>query len=505
MKNKAFGLFIGLVLFLNGQSQVSELPLLYSLKTEYFHQAAQNKDTTQLIYAPLYSDDISKTDGIPFVHIDSSKTGSWVGRKLFRENFLILHKKDIYLTVDPIFNFTVGVDQANPSNKTLYQNTRGVKIEGILGKRIVFSTSFLENQARFPDYMNSFIESTGVVPGMGRVKSFKDGEYDYSMATASISYKINKHIRVKLGNDKDFLGFGYRSILLSDNAFNYPHLKIDFTFAHGKIRYTLNYALLQNLNRLPNGETPESLFERKMGAFHYLSFKVSNKATFGLYSGTVFQELPNSTEAFFNAFNPIITINQFSNIPNYSRTGLLFSLQFSEKVLFYSEFSFFIDVINGRPKLDDYAFLAGFLLTDIAKGLDLTFEFSIWETMKYFDPFKKYSHYNQSLAHPLGSGFSEIYFRAHYSINHFHINYSINFARQNYNDVSSWTYIFQEKSDPSPIYLKRSILNIELFYMVNPKTNMNIALGYQYRIANDKTNYLYLTFRTTLFNEYRDF
>lgn len=490
------------------KAQDVELPLLYSLKTDFLYQSSQNQDSLAFPYTPYYSDDLSNTDQIPFVHIDSSKSGTWVGRKLFRENFLILDQKNIYLTVDPLFNFTAGVDQSDSENKTLYQNTRGVKIEGFLGEKFIFSTSFLENQARFPTYLSNYVENTGVVPGMGRVKDFKNGEYDYSMATASISYKINKNIRIKLGNDKDFLGFGYRSVLLSDNAFNYPHLKIDLTFAKGKLRYTLNYAALQYLVRTPDGETPESLFERKSGAFHYFSYLPYRNVSVGIFSGTIFPQNTLNTSSYWDVFNPIFLFNPiFNHDKYYSKVGLNAAWAIFKSARIYGE------VANDSDKWNQLTWLAGVALFNIVKGLDITFEYSMQKSLfeNWTSPGTAlFSHYNQSLAHALGSGYKEYYVRFHYSIKKIHFLASLNFANRKYIDASFWGFLDLEDYPNAEEDFNSKILNTELFYMLNPKTNMNIAIGYQLRRVDligieEKTDYLYFSFRTSLFNEYRDF
>ena len=51
-----------------------------------------------------------------------------------------------------------------------WTNTRGVFIEGNIGKYFYFYTDFLENQAVFPNYYNDFIFERKVVPGQGKNK-----------------------------------------------------------------------------------------------------------------------------------------------------------------------------------------------------------------------------------------------------------------------------------------------------------------------------------------------
>ena len=46
------------------------------------------------------------------------------------------------------------------------------------------------------------------------------------MANGHVSYQTSKHFNFQFGHGKHFIGDGYRSMLLSDNSFNYPYLKI---------------------------------------------------------------------------------------------------------------------------------------------------------------------------------------------------------------------------------------------------------------------------------------
>ena len=507
-------MIIGITLSLSAYAQLIELPLLYSLRGEYYHQASINSDSIHLNYAPLYSDELSSFKQSPYIEIDTLSDGKWLRRKFFHENLLILNKKNIYLTLDPIFNFSVGIDPSDSSSATLYTNTRGIKIEGVLGKNILFSTTFLENQARFPNYISSFIENTGVVPGMGRVKDFKNQDYDYAMAMASISWKINRFVRIKIGNDKDFLGLGYRSVLLSDNAFSYPHLKIDLSFANNKLKYTLNYALLQDLIRLPKGETPESLFERKVGAFHYLSYLPNRKFSIGLFSGTI---LPNTAidsvnNFYLDALNPILLMNPLLNNPNYiNKMGLNLSLEIWKNTRFYFQFA------ENPSNWDQYSLLAGFRTWDLfIPGLNLTLEYTSnkEESADVLNEgkTKSYSHYSQSLAHVLGSGFNEIFAQIDYRYKHIYFLLSLNYAERNVLDGQFWGFIDQnvQIAENEDLMASSLLINTELSYLFNSKTNMELALGYRVKRSGmdsifGKTDYLYLAFRTSLFNQYVDF
>lgn len=503
-----------LCLSLSGFAQPVEFPLYSPIHSQTIQAAAQNGDNVHISYGPLNYDQFVNTSRILGYMPDSSKHYSWFTQKLFKDNLIILDKPDIYFTIDPIFNFSTGKDFSDTTNNTMYQNTRGLMIKGYFGKKVSFYTSFLENQARFPDYVSTFVNNNDVVPGSGRVKNIESGAYDYSMATAYITWNATRFMRIKLGTDKDFLGNGYRSILLSDNAFNYPHLKFDFWFAKRKFKYTLNYALLQDLTRLPKGETPESLFERKVAIFHYLSYKPLTNLEFGVFNGVIMPLDPfgESTSFYVNYFMPIIFWNSITNSGSFvQKVGFNFSWFFKKNWNFYFQADY---GLNDQPS----GFMAGIKIWDLfTRNLNFTIEYSKVAAGQYYViQLQTYNHYNQSLAHALGSGFDEVFFQTDYTVKRFSFILKYFYADRRLADAGYWGFLDATDTDPEfgdafgDQTVSSQQINFEFQYLFNQKTNMNIALGYTGRTSGmnnifGKTNYFYIAFRTSLRNVYTDF
>ena len=67
------------------------------------------------------------------------------------ENLLYVDSGKQYLTADPILNLEFGVDHYSlklyDNYHTPFRNGRGFRVEGDLGAKVSFSTSFFENQA----------------------------------------------------------------------------------------------------------------------------------------------------------------------------------------------------------------------------------------------------------------------------------------------------------------------------------------------------------------------
>ncbi len=50
-------------------------------------------------------------------------------------------------------------------SKPTWVNTRGFEIKGRIGNHFTLYTNFYENQAKFPEYVDSYIRKQTVVPG----------------------------------------------------------------------------------------------------------------------------------------------------------------------------------------------------------------------------------------------------------------------------------------------------------------------------------------------------
>ncbi len=193
---------------------------------------------------------------------------SWLQRKIFHESFFEIKNKKQILYIDPIVDLRYGKEASN----SLSQNTRGYFIRGYISEKLWFQTSFFENQARFPNYINSYIDSFAVVPGMISPKLFKTDAYDYAIAMGQISFSLNQYYNVQFGQGKNFIGNGYRSLMLSDNTAPYLFLRNNFKWK--KFEYTHIIASLQNTNLNNILYAPHewySGFQKKTANFSYFS------------------------------------------------------------------------------------------------------------------------------------------------------------------------------------------------------------------------------------------
>ena len=228
----------------------------------------------------LYLRSIINVDSI--LAFDLKTHNSWIGRKLWKESFLQLDSPAFFIGADPLFNLSLGEDRM--SQKKLFTNTRGVRIQGLLGKSIGFETSFYENQGLSAPFWDNFIDLTRVSPGQGRAKRYNKTGWDYAFSSGYIQWQASKVINIEFGHDKNFIGDGYRSLLLSDATTNYPFLRISLTWR--KIQYTRIIASFMNIDYSILGKDTKA-FPKKTANFHLLSFSQPRKIQLSLFEGTI--------------------------------------------------------------------------------------------------------------------------------------------------------------------------------------------------------------------------
>jgi hypothetical protein len=253
----------------------------YSLFDPALNKVGLNNHTAQKPY--IYSE-VNKYYDFQAANNEIAKSGtSWFSRKLWNEHFVTFKGKDYWITLDPGVDLQLGKD-LDADIKT-YNNTRLVYLQGGLGDKIGFFGVIYESQGRFADYFNRYAESIrpdggnpAIIPGRGIAKEFKTDSYDYPTTTGYLSYTPSKYFNLQLGHGKTFLGDGYRSLLMSDNATSYPYFKLNTTF--WKLKYTNTWMSLRDVR--PE-VTEDGSFRTKFVANHYLSYNITKKLNVGFF------------------------------------------------------------------------------------------------------------------------------------------------------------------------------------------------------------------------------
>ncbi len=472
---------------------------------------------------------------------------NWYLRKVFSEHLLVLEGEDYKVIASPIINLSKGKELI--SHKSTFTNSRGYFIEGILGKKISFSTSFLENQAVFPNYLDTYIRENSIIPGQGYARDFKETGFDFAMSSGHISYNVNNMFAIQFGHGKNFVGDGYRSLLLSDNTFNYPYLKIQTSFWN--IQYTNLYAELMDINYFKThalSNADQMGYPKKYLSTHYLSINLTEKINLSLFESVIWRmnHAPGSSGFDINYLNPIVMLKpiEFSvNSPDNVLVGL------NTKYTFKSSY-FYAQLVLDEFSITDLRAKNGFWANKIGyqlgykifnsfniDRLTLQTEYNYVRpyTYAHHNPEQNYGHYNQPLAHPLGANFSEFLFMINYKWRRFEIDAKMMLAKYgadikgdtlSYGSnlyLSTGTYAKEiglvsigsgRPSDFGIEMLQGNLTTIDykslnISYIVNPYTNLKINFGVTVRTSNNddedtQTQFVNFGIVSDLFNNYYD-
>ena len=459
---------------------------------------------------------------------DNKFTRTLVGRKLFKEHLLRVEEDDIKIFLDPVLEFSGGQDQEN--NKNFTTNTRGLWISGSVGKRFSFSTTFYENQSSFPTYLDSVVRKTRVVPGQGRVKNFENNSFDYASASGTISFQLNKHFTFQYGHDKVFFGDGYRSLLLSDNAFNYPFVKIVTDI--WKVRYTNVFAEMRDLEKTTiNDNEP---FRKKYASFHYLDVNLGKRATVGIFEAVVWHSDSTGARGFdFGYMNPLIFFRpvEFSiGSPDNVLLGINWKYKLSSSVQLYGQImldEFLLKEVKAGNGwwANKQGLQGGFksFNTFGVKNLKLQGEVNYVRpyTYQHREAIGNYGHYRQALAHPLGANFWEAIGFINYTWKNFDISARLSYAEVGYdtsglnmgqNIYLSYDTHYKEYGNKVGQGDKHQILwaDLTIHYLINPATRLSLFAEVSLRDVKNpyETKGTVLVqggIRTRLFNRYYDF
>jgi hypothetical protein len=498
-------------------------PWLYRLESE-MHTAVQ----------PYLSSDVRRwapVDSLDSLPVrDNRFTRSWTGRKLLSEHLLQVDHPDYTLYLDPAFEFSLVNDR---DKDLLYVNTRGVRAGGTLGERFSFQSSFYESQARFPTYIDSMVRATRVVPGGARIKRFNES-FDYNIASGTISYSLKRHFNFQLGHDKVFIGDGYRSLLLSDNAFNFPFLKITTTF--WRIRYVNLYTVFQDM-QVPVKDFEH--FHRKHGSFHFLDLRIGRRASVGILEAIIWKSDTARDRGFdINYLNPFVFLRpvEFSlGSPDNALLGFNFKYKITGRLTAFAQ------LLLDEFKIDEVRAGNGWWANKQAVQFGLKYfdaggirNLYVHTECNYVRPYTyqhvssltAYAHYNQPITHPLGANFWESVSIVRYQFRRFGLRAQFQYAKVGYDPADSagqpvnyGQNVFQSYETRALEYgnevgqgLETTLVRPEatVSYLINPRYQLQAEAGAVARISKnalgrEETLYLFIGLRTALTNRYFDF
>ena len=468
----------------------------------------------------------------------NKKWKNYAWNSIFNTDFIGFKSDDYYIAINPIVDFDLGKD----NEKDVWVNTRGAEVKGTIGDNFAFYSNIRENQAVFPDYVTEYIKENHVVPGQGWDRPFKQTGFDYANASAYIAMRPMPWLQGVLGYGKNFIGDGYRSMILSDNAMAYPYLKL--TANVWNIQYTCLYSQMSDKNRLLADDT----YPRKYTIIHYIDWAVTKRLNLGLFDAMVCRaQDDNGIKRGFDLqyINPILflrTTDYYTgNSPDNALLGASASYILGKHTTLYAQFVMdemtvkeFIAFNGYYANKQSYQFgVKGYNCFGL-NNLFLQGEFNLVRPYMYshHSGESNYGHYNQPLAHPWGANFYEIIARAQYNYKRFYFQYKMNYGQWG-DDITTENGEFQYYGhgiyhnysdyyhiDGQPLYghymltgEKNTLMinNVVISWLVNPSYNLNVFADITHRNQSIEGGSQYNNFivsfgiRTTLDRKYYDF
>lgn len=512
----------------------------YSKFDQSVNQIGQNSHTAS---KPLLYEDVVRYYDFEAEDKKLQKDkSSWFGRKIWNEHLVEIEGNDYWFLFDPILDLQVGKDTEADFGAT-YNNTRGILIQGGLGKHFTFSTAFYESQGRFAQYFNDYVESIAawgpdpaIIPGRGIAKRYKIDAYDYPVADAYMSYSPVKFANIQFGYGKNFIGDGYRSLLVSDVASPSPYLKLNVNF--WKIKYTSSWLWLKDVR--PE-VTVDKTYLTKYMANHYLSWNVSKRLNIGLFESVLWT---NTNDRGFdvNYLNPLIFLRaiEFQTGQGAGNAVLGFTSKYklNNSMNLYGQFildEFSLSDVTGGDKSwkNKFGFQLGYKYYNAfaVKNLLLQAEYNQVRPYTYSHNtiVLNYGHNNQSMAHLWGANFREFILIGRYNYERWFADAKLILGVRGLDfntETDTYSYggdIYRDYNDRpydtgvkigQGIKTKTVNAEIQAGYLVNPATNLKVFGNISYRNFNpdattattfkSHTVWFNIGLRSDLFNWYFD-
>ena len=277
-------------------------------------------------------------------------------------------------------------------------------------------------------------------------------------------------------------------------------------------------------------------YAKKYMSAHYLSYNLNDKFSIGMYEAVVWKTNRNLGSNGFdiNYLNPVIFLRpvEYSvNSPDNVLIGLNFKYNLTSKSNLYSQIVLDEFTINEMREnngywANKYGYQLGYKCFDFLNLPNLTFHVE----RNYVRPYtyshcneSNYGHYNEELAHPLGSNFSENILILSYRKNRIiaqikyldittgsdYLNDTISYGGNiyaDYNDRSSNYGIEMYNGNETEI----DFFQLNLGYILNPTTNLKLEFSLTHRNQisqqyDQNTNFYSMSLVSDLFNYYYDF
>ena len=429
----------------------------------------------------------------------------------------------------PVVDLQTGYDVLE--SKSVNELSGGLHAKLNINNDFTLEGTVFGGNVTYPYFTNSFVKDKMLIPGLGMAYKSGANSYSYSNFSGYASYSPNKIFNLQLGSGKHFLGDGYRSLLLSDVANNYPYFRINANIWN--IQYSVWYTWMKDLT---NSGGIKNKFQDKFATMHYLSWNVVKEVNLSIYENVIWQGSDTNRARGFdpNYLNPVVFYRpqEYSvGSPDNAFIGFNLSAKLFSCLKLYSQLAldeFFLKEIRARKGwwANKQAWQLGLKYINAFKVKGLTFQLEYNEVRPYTYSHgsvpQNYAHYGQPLAHPFGANFSEYLSFISYRKGRFMISAQGVYSKMGVDSTGSnvgqniflsYTTRPFEYGHKTGQGIKTTFMqsDLRLTYFLVPQMNLRLELGYIQRSQTDvkgyelQNPYIYFGLKTSFWNFYRDY
>ncbi len=525
-----FALFV--TIFITGQAfgQLMYQPYSYQFDQKLNTVEYSPKENLHTAVKPYIFGDSSAIrhayDSLLSANTDTTGHHSWLHRALFTNHDVDVKHSDYTLYADFMADLDAGREFFDKTS--IYLNSRGYQAGGTVGDNFFFYTSGYENQGKFPNYEAAYIKTTDMIPGQAYDRTFL-GYNDWEFVTAMMGYRVSPKFMITLGEDKTFIGDGYRSILLSDYAAAYPQLKLTIDLGEN-VQYTAMWAYMEDQNAVQFDSFGN--YRRKWMAFHYIDWNITNRASIGFFNAVVDEEANDQGQLHgFDAnyidplyFSSSLGPSGSGTVPDHTLIGFNGKYKVLDKTTIYGQL-LFDQSLSSVDHSSGSAWQLGVRGSDLFKvsHFNYLFEYNTAAPYTYSNqtPLLNYAEYSEPLGDPLGANFKEGVALLNYSIWKFDLQGEIDYAKYGLN-IGNTNYgkeltLADNTNIPTGTAVTGQGLATTLkyaegvvAYVINPRYNFRIEVSGLLRQevnsqTDTKTAYIMIGLRTGFRELYHDF
>lgn len=429
--------------------------------------------------------------------------------KFFNEHQVAVNQENFTFYGDFLPDVGVGKEFGNGANRSTWLGSFGLQVGGTIHQKLSFYANVFQNRAVLPTYLDDYSRYSGVIPGQGYAHHLAGNVKDWRYATARVTYDVSPYLQATLAYDKNHIGDGYRSLLLSDFSANYGQLKLSGNI--GNVQYTSVIALMNDPHnaRLDSLAFSSSYGDgKKWGVFQYFDYNATNRLSVGFFQSITWA---NSNEAGkrgfdFNYINPFIFLRPVESSNARSPDKMFLGLNAKYKALanvsIYGQFllgefsskDFFSGKGYAHNKWGAQIGARGFDLFKV-KNLNFLAEYNVVRpyTYQHFTSISNYSNNGEALAHPRGANFKELLALVNYSWKRWDFSVEGMYTLYGTDPADHTNYgsdIFQSYTSIPNLYgnfigqgIKNNLYfaDVKAAYVLNPAYNLRLEVGYSQR------------------------